>query len=139
MFVVNERISLRAEEVEVRYIYAGGPGGQNVNKVATAAQIRFNVLHSASLPADVRERLLKLAATRINKSGELIITARRYRTQERNRQDALDRLVSFIRQASEKPKVRVKRRPSKTAKKKRLDEKRKHADKKQQRRRVHLD
>ena len=104
--------------------------------MATAVQLRFNAVSSASLPEDVRERLLKIAKTRINKEGELVITARRFRSQERNRQDATERLVALIQKATFKPKPRKKRKPSLAAKKRRLDEKRKRSDKKQQRRRV---
>jgi ribosome-associated protein len=133
MLRVNRNITIQDEELDYQFILAGGPGGQNVNKVATAAQLRFNVLTSSSLPETVRERLLKIASTRINKEGELIITARRYRSQERNRQDATDRLVALVAKAAVKPKPRKKKKPSLAAKKRRLDEKRKQSERKQKR------
>lgn len=136
MLEINNNITIKDEELDFQFILAGGPGGQNVNKVATAVQLRFNVVTSASLPDDVRERLLNIAKTRINKEGELIISARRFRSQERNRQDAVERLVALIQKATFKPKPRKKRKPSLAAKKRRLEEKRKRSDKKQQRKRV---
>jgi ribosome-associated protein len=102
---------------------ASGPGGQNVNKVSTAVQLRFNVASSPSLPDDIRKRLVNLAGRRITEDGELIIHARRFRTQERNRQDAFDRLVKLIRKASERPKVRRKTRPTLESKRRRLESK----------------
>ncbi|MBW2358909.1 MAG: aminoacyl-tRNA hydrolase [Deltaproteobacteria bacterium] len=98
-------------------------GGQNVNKVATAVQLRFDVTHSPSLPDDVRERLIRMAGRRVTEEGILIIEARRFRTQERNRQDAMDRLVRLIRKATEKPKVRRKTRPSSASRERRLENK----------------
>lgn len=139
MVVINKDIAIKDEELDYQFILAGGPGGQNVNKVATAVQLRFNVKTSTSLPEDIRERLVKIAGTRINKEGELVITARRYRSQERNRQDATERLAALIEKATVKPKPRKKRKPSPAAKKRRLDEKRKQSDKKQRRKRIRHD
>ena len=106
---------LAVELAEEKFIAASGPGGQNVNKVATAAQLRFDAAHSPSLPEDVRQRLIRLAGKRLTTEGVLVIDARQYRTQERNRQDALDRLLGLIRQATKKPKPRRKtrRKPAK--------------------------
>lgn len=131
MIRISASISLREDELTFKYILASGPGGQNVNKVATAAQMRFDIKNSPSIPHDVKERLIKLAGKRVTATGELIITARRCRTQERNRQDAIDRLSDLIRQASVKPKARKKSKPSFSEKKRRLDGKNRQARKKQ--------
>jgi ribosome-associated protein len=139
MLRISNNVTIKDDELDYQFILASGPGGQNVNKVATAVQLRFNVLATRSLPQAVRDRLLTIAKTRINKDGELVITARRYRSQERNRQDATDRLVTLIEKAMVAPKPRKKRKPSLAAKKRRLDEKRKRADKKQQRKRIRYD
>lgn len=117
--------SLIAEsELEFRFTHGTGPGGQNVNKVATVAELRFDALRSPSLPDDVRERLLQLAGKRTTKDGVIVITARRYRTQDRNRQDAVERLEALIEKARTPPKPRHKTLPSKAARESRLKEKR---------------
>ena len=109
MIHVTSSISIDERELEERFIRASGPGGQNVNKLSTAVQLRFDVRHSPSLPAGVRARLERLAGRRLTRDGVLIITAQRHRTQERNRQDALDRLIELIRHAAVPP---VPRRPT---------------------------
>jgi len=136
MIKITSSCILNEKEVIIKYIHASGPGGQNVNKVASAVQLRFDVKSSPSLPDDVKQRLIKLAGKKVNSKDELIITAKRYRTQERNRQDAIGRLVNLIRKALEKPKPRKKTKPSLAEKQQRLQEKRKRASKKQLRQAV---
>jgi ribosome-associated protein len=110
MIRVTDRIHLDEAELEERFVRASGPGGQNVNKLSSAVQLRFDARHSPSLPADVRIRLERLAGRRLTREGVIVIMAQQYRTQERNRQDALDRLVELIREASVAP---IPRRPTK--------------------------
>ena len=112
MIQVTPAIAIDEGEIQEEFIRASGPGGQNVNKVATAVQLRFDVAHSPSLPDDVRQRLVRLAGRRMTEEGVLIIEARRFRTQARNRQDAVDRLVALIRKAAEKPISRRKTSPT---------------------------
>ena len=116
--------NIAEKELQWVYVQSSGPGGQNVNKVATAVQLRFDVVHSASLPEEVRGRLARLAGRRFTQDGVLIIEAKRYRTQEKNRQDALERLATLLEKASEKPKTRHKTKPTKTSQQRRLARKR---------------
>lgn len=134
MIQINENIKINESEIREEFIRSSGPGGQNVNKVATAVQLRFDVRHSPSLPEEVKERLIKLAGNRITEDGELIITAKRFRTQGKNREDALQRLIDLIHKAAQKPKVRRRRKISLISKYRRLEEKRKISEKKRQRR-----
>lgn len=136
MIRVTRTLGINEGEIRLRFVRASGPGGQKLNKVATAVQLRFDVAKSPSLPEDVRQRLIKLAGRRITSAGILVIDARRFRTQERNRQDAVDRLVALIRRATHRPKPRRKTRPSKAAKARRLSDKRHRRETKQLRRTI---
>ena len=133
---IGPNLFLRDEELEFSFVRASGPGGQNVNKVATAVQLRFDVRHSPSLPEEVRTRLISLAGSRMTSDGVLIIDARRFRTQERNRQDAIDRLITLLQSAAHKPKTRRKTRPTLGSKKRRLNEKKQRGNTKRLRGRV---
>ncbi len=134
MISVTQDIAIDENELHFAFVRAAGPGGQNVNRVATAVQLRFDVCESPSLPEDVRARLFRLAGNRINNEGILIINARRFRTQTRNRQDAIDRLVELVQDAARKPKSRKKMTPSRSARKRRLQDKRHRAQVKRTRR-----
>ncbi|MCE9649734.1 MAG: aminoacyl-tRNA hydrolase [Parvibaculum sp.] len=123
MIQVTPDIAISEDEIAVAFIRAGGPGGQNVNKVSTAAQLRFDARHSPSLPERVRARLEEIAGARATKDGVIVITASRFRTQEANRKDALARLVALIAEAAARRKFRVPTRPTLGSKKRRLDEK----------------
>jgi ribosome-associated protein len=127
MIHITDAIAIEEREVEESFVRAAGPGGQNVNKVATAVQLRFDVRRSPSLPDDVRSRLEKLAGRRLIQAGVLIITAQRYRTQERNRQDALERLVALLRRAAVRPAPRRPTKPTAGARRRRLDAKNRRA------------
>lgn len=134
MIEITKQIFLTLSEIKFSFIASPGPGGQNVNKVATAVQLRFDVVHSSSLPEEVRARLINLLGNRLTKEGELIIHANRHRTQNRNKQDALDRLCQLIKRASIPPKKRKKTKPTFASKQRRLDTKKLQGKKKALRR-----
>ncbi len=123
MIEITGTISLDPREIEESFIRSPGPGGQNVNKVATAVQLRFDLRRSPSLPEEVRARAERLAGRRLTKDGVVVITAARFRSQERNREDALARLVALLRKAARPPVPRKPTRPSAGAKRRRLDDK----------------
>jgi ribosome-associated protein len=123
MIRITDQIAIDERELDESFIRASGPGGQNVNKLATAVQLRFDARRSPSLPNEVSVRLQRLAGSRLTNDGVLIITAQRFRTQERNRQDALDRLVALIREATVVQKPRRPTKPTKASKVRRLESK----------------
>jgi len=127
MIRVTHSISIDERELEERFIRASGPGGQNVNKLSTAVQLRFDVRRSPSLPDAVRERLERLAGRRLTREGVIVITAQRHRTQERNRQDALDRLIELIERAAVAPIPRRKTKPTRGSRERRLESKKRRA------------
>jgi ribosome-associated protein len=127
MIPVTSTIEIGEDELEERFVRASGPGGQNVNKLSSAVQLRFDVRRSPSLPDDVRARLERLAGRRLTREGVLVIIAQRHRTQERNRQDALDRLIELIRQAAVAPTPRRPTKPTKGSRERRLESKKRRA------------
>ncbi len=120
---VARGLSIDEAEIGISFIQAGGPGGQNVNKVATAAQLRFDARHTLSLPNPVKARLQALAGQRVTRDGVIVITARQFRSQERNRQDAIERLLALIREAAQPPVIRRATRPSFGERQRRLETK----------------
>ena len=136
MIEITEDISIDEQELQWEFVRSSGPGGQNVNKVSTAVQLRFDVKHSHSVPDDIKKRLIRLAGRRMTREGELIIEARQYRYQERNRQDALKRLKELIWKAVRKPKIRHKTKPTLSSRMKRLETKCRQGEKKRLRQRV---
>jgi ribosome-associated protein len=139
MIQITNTIILDENEIQLTFIHAAGPGGQNVNKTSTAVQLFFDVVHSPHLPEDVRQRLLRLAGNRLTQEGVLVIEANQFRTQHQNRQDALDRLADLIRQAAVKPKRRIKTRVPAEQKKRRLASKQRRSEIKRLRTRVSRD
>jgi ribosome-associated protein len=133
MIDINSRISIPDEELEFAFVRASGPGGQNVNKVATAVQLRFDVRRSASLPDAVRRRLEKIAGRRMTSQGVLVLDGRRFRTQEQNRADAVARLRELISRAAVPPKRRKSTRPTRGSMERRLKRKRRRGERKMQR------
>ena len=127
MIQITPTFSIDESELEFAFIRASGPGGQNVNKVATAVQLRFDVRRS-SLPDEVRERLQDIAGNKITSEGELLIEAKKFRTQEQNREDALNRFVALVQRAFMKPKVRTKTKPTAASREKRLKQKKQRGE-----------
>ena len=127
MIRITDQISIDELELTETFVRASGPGGQNVNKLATAVQLRFDVRHSPSLPADVRARVAVLAGRRLTQDGVLVIIAQRHRTQERNREDARERLIELIRQAAVPPKRRRPTRPTAASRERRIESKKRRS------------
>jgi ribosome-associated protein len=139
MVDVTDTLAIPESELVERFVRSTGPGGQNVNKVATAVELRFDVANSASLPEPLRARLLARRDRRLTDEGVLVISAQRFRTQERNREDARERLAAFIAAGLHVPKPRIATRPSRAAKARRLDAKRERGDIKKARSARHWD
>jgi ribosome-associated protein len=127
MIRITDRISIDEAELDESFVRSSGPGGQNVNKLSTAVQLRFDVRGSPSLPNDVAVRLMRLAGKRLTKDGVIVIVAQRHRTQERNRADALERLVELIREAAVPPVPRRATKPPRSSKKQRLESKKRRS------------
>ncbi len=134
MIYITTTISIDEKEIKEDFIRASGPGGQNVNKVASAVQLRFDAANSPNLPGDVKKRLIHMAGKKATGKGLLIIDARRFRTQEQNRQDALRRLIRLIRKAAQKPKIRRKTKPTASSQRQRVEAKKRRGDIKRLRR-----
>ncbi|MCV6576233.1 MAG: alternative ribosome rescue aminoacyl-tRNA hydrolase ArfB [Cohaesibacter sp.] len=121
--IIKDGLSLDADELQERFIRASGPGGQNVNKVSTAVELRFNVRRSPSLPAYIKANLKRQASHLMTSEGELVMQVQTHRTQARNREEAIERLVALIEKASHRPKRRIATKPTKASKKRRMDSK----------------
>src|SRR3990167_2132296 len=134
MIKIGPNFLIHESEIKLKFIRAQGPGGQHVNKVATAVQLRFNIAHALSIPETIRQRLLALLANKITREGELIIKANRFRTQERNKQDAFDRFIKLLKCGAIFPKKRYQTKPTRVSIQRRLTNKKAQAVKKSQRR-----
>jgi len=139
MIRISSKIAINSSEIKIIFTRSSGPGGQHVNKVSTAAQLHFNIAQSASIPEEQRIFLLKNLAHKLTRQGEIVIKAERYRSQERNKQDALERLVAILKRALTLPKKRKQTKPSYSSIEKRLTSKRVQAKTKSIRRKTHDD
>jgi ribosome-associated protein len=133
MLIISPRLAIEEDELDEQFVRASGPGGQNVNKVSSAVQLRFDLVGSPALPLEVKQRAARLAGRRLTRDGVVVIIAQRFRTQERNRADARERLAAILRQAADPPSIRRPTRVPRAAKRQRLADKRRRAEKKAQR------
>lgn len=136
MIEITDSISIHEDELVFEFTGSTGPGGQHVNRVATAVQLRFNARKSPGVPENVKERLIALAGKRATSEGVILIRAQRFRSRERNRQDAVERLVLLVKRAAEPPQKRKPTRPSRASKEQRIQEKKKQSEKKRMRKKV---
>jgi ribosome-associated protein len=136
MIQVTNTIEIDEDAIETKAIYASGPGGQHINKTMTAIQLRFDIMQAYSLPYQVQQRLIELGGSRVNSDFQLVITARRHRSQERNRREAFERLFELVRKAAEVPRPRLRKRRSQASHQERLSEKRKRGETKRMRQQV---
>lgn len=137
MIQITDDIVIKSDELQYKALYSSGPGGQNVNKNMTAIQLRFDIIQCHSLPHDVQQRLIQLGGSRVNGEFHIVITARRHRSQERNKREALDRLLMLLRKAAQRPSVRLKKRRTAAEDQHRLAQKRHRSETKFLRRRVY--
>jgi ribosome-associated protein len=136
MIKINNNISIDENELSFNFIRSSGPGGQNVNKVSTAVQLKFDILNSAGLSENIKQRIITKGGKKVSKDGTILIEAKRFRTQEKNKQDALNRLITLIKDSSTEPKIRKKTKPTKISSDNRITEKKQKSEIKKYRKKI---